>query len=168
VDAERPASVASLFHEGQAELGGKKRQCSVKKTYSFRKGGLSVDYDISNLESKPFACRVGVEFNFSAGYSASSVGLAGIRSREEIPLETNHKCQVANINGLRLSNLAKNETIELRSDFPFSLSHTPVFSDIGLDTIPDSYQGCNLLLGWDFDFSANSSQRFSITLELRS
>jgi hypothetical protein len=169
IDAERPASVASLFREGQVEIGGKKRSLSIKKTYSFRKGGLSVDYEISNKESVSLAFRLGIEFNLAAGFSADSVALAGIRSREEIALETGQKCLESNLNGLRLSNLAKDEKVEIRSDLPFCLSHAPVFSNYngaGLST--SAYQGCDIALGWDLDIPADSARRISITLELRS
>jgi 4-alpha-glucanotransferase len=168
VEAERPASVASLFREGRAEFGGKRHSLSMKKTYSFRKGGLSVDYEISNSESSPLAHRLGVEFNLAAGLSADSVALVGIRARDEVPLETDRKCVVSDLNGLKLTNLAKDEKIEIRSDLPFALSHAPVLSEVGADAVPASYQGCCLTLGWDLDISAGSSRRLSITLELRS
>jgi hypothetical protein len=168
VEAERPSSVASFFHDDHAELNGKKRSLSLRKTYSFRKGGLSVEYEISNPESSPLSFRLGVEFNFAAGFSAEMVALAAIRAREEIVLETNRKCLASDINGLRLSNLVKNEKIELRSDLPFFLSHMPVLAAVGTSAPVDSYQGCALLLGWDLDIPANSARRLSITLELRS
>jgi 4-alpha-glucanotransferase len=172
VEAERPSSVASLFREGQAELGGKKRCLSLKKTFSFRKGGLSVDYEIGNKESLPLGFRLCVELNIAAGLSAEAVELAGVRGRDEIGLETGKKCSESDLNGLRLTNLAKGEKIEVRSDFPFALSHAPVL----LDSIvtgagqpgKSSYQGCGLVLGWDLELPADSSRRLSITLELRS
>jgi hypothetical protein len=168
VEAERPASVASLFREGHAEFGGKKRAFSVRKTYSFRKAGLSVEYEISNTESSPLALRLGVELNLAAGFNADLVALAAIRAREDIALETSRKCLVSDINGLRLSNLAKDEKIEIRSDFPFILSHVPVLAMVGAGNPVDSYQGCALTLGWDLDITATSARRLSITLELRS
>ncbi len=167
VEAERPASVASLFREGTAELGGKNRSLSLKKTYSFRKGGLTVDYEISNKESVPIALRLGVEFNLAAGFSADAVALAGIRAREEIALETGRKCVESDLNGLKLHNLAKDEKIEIRSDLPFSLSHSPVLSEGSGASSASWYQGCGLVLGWDLDIPADSGRRLSITLELR-
>ena len=62
-EAERPSSVASLLREGYAEIGGKKRSVSIRKTYSFRKGGLSVDYEIANRDPYGMPLRLGVEFN---------------------------------------------------------------------------------------------------------
>jgi hypothetical protein len=161
VEAERPASVASLFREGQAELGGKRRSLALKKTYSFRKGGLTVDYEVSNKDSASLALRLGVEFNLAAGLGADSVALAGIRAREDIALETGRKSLEPDLNGFRLSNLAKEERIEIRADLPFALSHTPVVA-------ASSYQGCGITLGWDLDIPAGSFKRLSITLELRS
>jgi 4-alpha-glucanotransferase len=171
VEAERPSSVASLFREGQAELGGKKRSLSVKKTYSFRKDGLSVDYELSNKESVPLALRLSAELNLAAGFSSETVGLAGIRGRDELPLATDKKSAESDLNGLRLSNLAKGETIEMRSDMPFALSHAPVNGSIGSGAEgaeSGAYQGCAMLLGWDLDMPADSARRFSVTLELRS
>jgi Uncharacterized conserved protein len=167
VEAERPSSVSSLFREGQAELGGKKRSLSIKKTYSFRKGGLSVDYEVANKESAPLSLRLCVELNLAAGLSPEAVALAGIRGRDELALETAKKSAESDLNGLRLTNLAKDEKIELRSDLPFALAHAPVTLAIeGVDKA--SYQGCSLSLGWDLDLPADSSRRFSITMELRS
>jgi 4-alpha-glucanotransferase len=171
VEAERPASVASLFREGQAELGGKKRSLSIKKTYSFRKGGLSVDYELSNKESLPLALRIGAELNLAAGFSAEAVGLAGIRGRDELGLATDKKSSESDLNGLRLSNLAKGETIELRSDLPFALAHSPVLCPIEARAESGeggAYQGCAIVLGWDLELPADSARRFSVTLELRS
>jgi 4-alpha-glucanotransferase len=167
VEAERPSSVASLFREGQAELGGKKRALSLKKTYSFRKGGLSVDYEVANKESSVLSLRLCVELNLAAGFSSETVGLAGIRGRDELGLDTAKKSSESDLNGLRLTNLAKDEKIELRSDLPFALSHLPVTSSIeGIDKA--AYQGCALNLGWDLELPADSARRFSITMELRS
>ena len=167
VDAERPASVASLFHEGQVELGGKKRALSIMKTYSFRKAGLSVDYEISNRESSPLSLRLGVDFNLAAGFSADSVALAGIRARDEIDLETGRRCLEADLNGLRLANLAKDEKIEVRSDLPFALAHMPILHEATAGFPAPAYQGCVITLGWDLDIPADSARRVSITLELR-
>lgn len=167
IDAERPSSVASLVREGQADIGGKKRALSLKKTYSFRKGGLSVDYEVANKESAPLSVRLCVELNLAAGFSPEAIALAGIRGRDELGLETSQKSSESDLNGLRLSNLAKDEKIELRSDLPFALSHLPVTAVIeGIDKA--SYQGCALTLGWDLELPSDSTRRFSITLELRS
>lgn len=167
VDAERPASVAALFHEGEVELGGKRRTLSLKKTYSFRKGGLSVDYEVTTMDASPLSLRLGVDFNLAAGFNADAVALTGIRAREEIHLETGHKCQEPDLNGFKLANLAKDEKIELRSDLPFHLAHTPVLSDGGANPSAPAYQGCSITLGWDMEIPADAAKRFSITLELR-
>jgi 4-alpha-glucanotransferase len=161
VEAERPASMASLLREGQAELGGKRRALAIKKTYSFRKGGLSVDYELSNKDSAPIALRLGVEFNLAAGLGAEAVALAGVRAKEDIVLETGRKCLEPDLNAFRLSNLAKEEKIEIRADLPFALSHTPIIAE-------GAYQGCGITLGWDLDIPAGSSRRLSIALDLRS
>jgi alpha-amylase len=167
VEVERPSSVASLFREGHAELGGKERALSLKKTYSFRRGGLSVDYEVANKESAPLSLRLCVELNLAAGFSPGAVALAGIRGRDELPLETAKKSSESDLNGLRLSNLAKDEKIELRSDLPFALSQLPVTAAIdGIEKA--AYQGCAITLGWDLEFPTDSARRFSITMELRS
>jgi 4-alpha-glucanotransferase len=171
IEAERPSSVASLFREGHADLGGKNRSISIKKTYSFRKDGLSVDYELFNKESVPLALRQGVELNLAVGFSAEAVELAGIRGRDELGLATDKKSTESDLNGLRLTNLAKAETIELRSDMPFALSHMPVYSSVGSNSESkgnSAYQGCAILLGWDLEIPADSARRFSVTLELRS
>jgi hypothetical protein len=171
VEAERPASVASLFREGQAELGGKNRFLSIKKTYSFRKGGLSVDYEVANKESAHLSFRLSVDLNLAAGFSTEAVALAGVRGRDELSLATDKKSSESDLNGLRLTNLAKGETIELRSDLPFALAHLPILCLLEDGrTEPrktGAYQGCALTLGWDLELPADSECRFSITLELR-
>jgi 4-alpha-glucanotransferase len=171
VEAERPASVASLLREGQAELGGKKRSLSITKTYSFRKGGLSVEYEVANKESKPLALRLGTDLNLALGFSAEAVALKGMRGRVELGLATDRKSVESDLNGLRLTNIAKDETIELRSDQPFALLHLPVFSSLEGDAGAEdrtAYQGCAISLGWDLDLPADSARRISLTLELRS
>lgn len=165
VDGERPASVASLLREDYVEIGGKRRALSVKKTYTFRKGSLSVDYEVENKESWPLPTRVGIEFNLAAGFTNESVSLSGIRAREDIVLESGRKCAEQSLNGFRLCNIAKDEKIEVRSDTPFALSHFPVHAEIA-DRSPSSYQGCGITLGWDMDIPADSARRLSITLEL--
>jgi alpha-amylase len=171
IEAERTSSVASLFREGYAELGGKRRSLSIKKTYSFRRDGLSVDYEIFNKESVPTALRMGIELNLAAGFSAEAVGLAGVRGRDELGLATDKKSSETDLNGLRLTNLAKEEKIELRSDMPFALSHVPVYCPVGNGFEAgeaEAYQGCAILLGWDLEMPADSARRFSATLEIRS
>ena len=173
VEAEKPASVVSLFREGQADISGKRRFLAIKKTYSFRKGGFSVEYEVASKESTPLSLRLGVDLNLSAGFSPETVSLSGIRARDEIVLATDKKSSESDLNGLKLSNQAKGETIELRSDVPFSLAHAPVLCLLdsaemsGIKGLP-AYQGCCLTLGWDLDLPADSARRFSITLELRS
>jgi len=171
VEAERPASVASLLKESFAEIGGKKRWLSIKKTFSFRRDGLSVDYELFNKESSPLNLRLAAELNLAAGFSAEAVALAGIRGRDELGLATDKKSAESDLNGLRLTNEAKSEVIELRSDMPFALSHVPVMgpvdNGIGAAESP-AYQGCALLLGWDLELPADSARRFSVTLEIRS
>jgi 4-alpha-glucanotransferase len=167
MEAEKPASVASLFREGQAELGGKKRSLSLKKVYSFCKGGLSVDYEIGNKDSLPLAFRLCVELNLAAGFSAEAVSLAAIRGRDELTLDTSKKCTESDLNGFRLANMVKGEKIEVRSDFPFALSHLPL-SNPSANPERSMYQGCGLVLGWDLELPPDSSRRLSITLEFRS
>jgi alpha-amylase len=167
LDAERPASVASLFREGQVELGGRKRSLSIKKTYSFRKAGLSVDYELTNKDASPLQMRLAVEFNLAAGLSAEAVALVGLRSREEIGLETGRKCLESDLDGFRLANLAKDEKIEVRSDLRFALAHSPVQPEAGAGISAAAYQGCDISLGWDLDFPVDSDRRISISLELR-
>ena len=167
IEAERPASVATLFCEGKVELGGKKRALEVRKTYTFRKGGLSVDYEISNKEPASLRMRLGVEFNLAAGFSPDLVALVGIRGREDLTVDTSRKCIISDISGLRLSNQTKNEKIEIRSDLPFTLSHLPIQTEASIGTLPDSYQGCALTLGWDLEIPVNSARMLSITLEMR-
>lgn len=174
VDAERPASMASLFREGFVELGGKKRGFSMKKTFSFRKGSLSVDYELTNRESSPISLRFGTEFNLAAGLAPEAVELVGLRGHEELGLETGRKSSAESLLGFRIANSAKGEKLELRADQPFVLSHSPSNAEApiagqamgGCRAV--GYQGCAILLGWDTDIPADSTKRLSLTLELRS
>ena len=82
-----------------------------------------------------------MEFNLAAGFSAESVELLGLRAREEIRLETGHKCLEPDLNGLRLANLAKDERIEIRSDLPFDLVHKPIVPEAGSNPAASSLSG---------------------------
>jgi 4-alpha-glucanotransferase len=189
-ETERPAHVAALYREDYAELGGRRRALSLRKTYSFRKGGLSVEYELTNRDPSPLSLRLSVELNLAAGMEASAVGLAGLRGHDELALDSLAECGAEGLVGLRLLNAAKEERIEARSDRPFSLSHAPLRPSLrsgepeparpaagpeangraAAETARAAapYQGCALLLGYDLDIPADSSQRLSITLELRS
>jgi len=178
-ETERPAHVASLYREDYAELGGKRRALSIRKTYSFRKGGLSVEYELTNRDSSPVSLRLAVELNLAAGMDASSVGLSGLKGHDELVMDSLAPCRADALVGVRLVNAAKEERIEARSDRPFSLEHSPLRPSIradaptpsspeGPDRADAAYQGCSLLLGYDLDLVPDSSQRLSLTLELRS
>jgi len=160
-EAERPSHSATLIREGLAELAGKRKAITVRKTYAFRKGGLSVEYEITNRDAADISLRLGVELNLAAGVDPKAIGLSALEGRGERELDPAAECAAEGLVGLRLSNLAKEEKIEARSDRPFVLAHSPVRSS-------SMYQGCLLLLGYDLDLAADSSQRLSLTLELRS
>jgi hypothetical protein len=189
-ESERPAHVASLYREDYAELGGRRRALALRKTYSFRKGGLSVEYELTNRDPAPLSLRLSIELSLAAGADASSVGLAGFKGHDELPMDSLVECGAEGLIGLRLANLAKEERLEARSDRPFALSHSPIRSACRADAPLASsapapaegagrppaaqgrpaapYQGCLLLLGYDLDLVPDSSQRLSLTLELRS
>jgi len=164
-ESERPANSIRLLRDDYAQLGGKRRALSVRKVFSFKKGALSVEYELTNRDPAPLSLRFAVELNLAAGLEASSVGLVCLAGREERELDSGSECRGENIVGLRLVNTAKDEKIELRSDRSFILSHTPIRSSVDTGR---RYQGCLLLFCYDLDFAVDASQRISLTLELKS
>jgi alpha-amylase len=164
-ETERPANSILLLREDYAQLGGRRRALAIRKGFSFKKGGLSVEYELSNRDPAPVSLRLAVELNLAAGMDASSVGLIGLAGRDELELDPASECGADGFLGLRLVNTAKDEKIEARSDRSFTLTHTPIRSSADAG---GRYQGCLLLLGYDLDFSVDASQRISLTLELKS
>lgn len=168
--SDKPSQAASLSREGWAEIGGRRRDIVLRKAYAFRKGGLTVQYEIENKDTENCNFRFATELNLAAGFDPLSVTLAGTRSREGIPLDPSVACGAEELGGFRLENVRQKERIELRADEPFSLSHEPVFTALpDCACIPggQQYQGCRLLLGWDIAIPADSSRRIDLTLEFR-
>jgi alpha-amylase len=171
VDSDKPSHIAKLTRDGWFESGGRRRSIALRKAFAFRKGGLSVQYEIENKDTEPSTFRFVVELNVAAGFEPDAVGLSGLRSRESVGLDATSACGAEEITGLRIENKRQGETIEIRADEPFSLSHSPVFSDVaGCFCIPSDslYQGCLLLLGWDFTLPPDASRRIGLTFEFRS
>jgi hypothetical protein len=169
-DSDKPSHIATLSREGSIEAAGKRRGILLRKAYAFRKGGLSVHYEVENKEAEPFAFRFVSELNIAAGFEPGAVALFGQRSHESLALDSASSCAAEGLSGLRIENLKREESLELRSDEAFALMHEPVFSQLqGYSCIPSGrlYQGCVLLLGLDLELPADASKRFSLTLELR-
>ena len=168
-ESDRPANIAALSHEGWVNLGGARRSLGLKKTFVFRKGGLSVDYELVNRSADKLSFRFVEEFNLSAGLAPGAVGLSVFRGREASALDSARPCDASAGNALRLENLRQKERIELRSERPFELRHEPIFTTTGQgEQKVQRYQGCRLLLGWDLDLAADATQTLALTLELRS
>jgi hypothetical protein len=170
VDPERQANVASLSRDTRAEIAGRSRVLGLRKVYSFRKGGLSVDFEVENKESDSLRLRFGTELNIAAAHDPSLVGLSWIKGHDSSAMNPALSATVAGIDGLRIENLRLAERIELRSDAAFSMHHRPMFlrrpSRVdGPQT--ECYQGCRILVGWDMEVEANASFPVSLTLELR-
>lgn len=169
VDSDKPAQIANLSREGWADIGGKRRNLLIRKAYVFRKGSLSVQYEIENKEPEAISLRFVSELNLAAGFEPAAVALFGLRGRESLPLDSAAPCGAEGLSGFRLENTKQEERIELRSDEPLALYHEPVFAEVrGSPCIPGGlqYQGCVLLLGLDLELAADASKRFSLTLEL--
>ncbi|MBL8966737.1 MAG: DUF1926 domain-containing protein [Spirochaetaceae bacterium] len=167
-ESERPAHLAVLSREGQADLDGRRRSLSIRKGFSFRKGSLTVEYLISNKEEGPLRFRFGAELNLAAGPDTPRVGLLARRGAEELPLESGAALRIEGATGICLENRDDEEKVEIRSDRPFDFHHKPIFRSVVVDGISrDLYQGASLVLGWDLDIPAGGSVRFSLALELR-
>ncbi|MDP3178471.1 MAG: DUF1926 domain-containing protein, partial [Spirochaetaceae bacterium] len=171
--------VVAFFRDGCFGSGKERRSINLRKTYAFRKGGLTLDYEIENKDRFPAAFRMFTEMNLAAGFEPELVGLCAVQGHLELPLDSSRSSITEDATGLRISNLRHEERIEARSDRPFSLSHSPCFTltEIGAEIGAENgggpngakrYQGCRILIGWDLDIPTDTSQRFSITLELRS
>ena len=168
-DADKSSQLVTLAREGWANLAGRRRGLSLRKTYAFRKGGLSVQYELENKEPESLRLRFAVELNLAAGFEPEAVALNGLRAREALSLDPASACEAEGLSGLRLENLRQEERLELRADELFQLSHQPVFAEVGgCPCVPGGrrYQGCELLLGLDLELPADSSRRFGFTLEL--
>ncbi len=172
VETDGPAHLAILSRDGWCEQEGRRVPLSIRKTFTFRKGGLTVDYELINRDIESSAFRFGVELNISAGFEPSSVGLSTLRGRDLGALESSRSCSSLALTGIRIENTRQSEHIEVRSDTAFDLEHEPVFADTGFEsTSPASdgrYQGCRLLCCWDITLASEASQRLSLTMELRS
>ncbi|HUW41253.1 MAG TPA: alpha-amylase/4-alpha-glucanotransferase domain-containing protein [Rectinemataceae bacterium] len=168
VETDRPANITTLSHEGWMDVGGRKAALVLKKTFIFRKGSVTVEYELTNPSSAPVALRFAVENNFSAGLSPGAVGLSVFRGRDASVLDSAAGCGASACTSLRLENGRYDERIELRSDRAFELHHEPVFLSSGEgDSAEERYQGCRLWLGWDIDIPAGAAWQSALTLELR-
>lgn len=168
IETDRPANITTLEHEGWVDFGGRKSPLLLRKTFIFRKGGVSVEYELSNPSQAPLSLRFAVECNFSAGLSPNAVGLSVFRGRDALVLDSAAACDASAATSLRLENTRYDERIELRSDQAFDLHHQPVLLPTGEgDTAVERYQGCLLSLGWDIDLPAAGARQLAVTLELR-
>jgi hypothetical protein len=168
VEADRPANIATLAFDGWVDQGGKRKALSMKKTYIFRRGSVSVDYELVNKDTDPISIRFVVENNFSAGFSPSVVGLSMFRGREITVFDSASSCEASAGTSLRLENLKHEERIELRSEHAFEFHHEPVLLTTEENASKlERYQGCRLFLGWDVDLPPDGIRQFSVTLELR-
>jgi len=168
--SDKPSHIASLTREGWAEDGRRRRSIVLRKVYAFRKGGLSVQYEIENKDSETYSFRFVSELNLAVGFDPLALVLAGQREKESIALDPASACGAERLDALRLENSRQKERIELRADEPFGLSHEPIFAEVASSSCAPGgshYQGCLLLLGWDLAIPADSSRRIDLTLELR-
>ena len=170
VESDKPSNLVSLSREGWAEIGGRRRSLVLRKSYSFRKGSLSLQYELENKDPEPASLRLAVELNLAAGFDPEAVGLFALRGREGIPLQASSVSEAEGIEGFRLENQRQEERIELRGDETLSLRHEPILAEVkGGSCLPGGpqYQGCVLLLGFDLDIPPDSSRRLGLSLELR-
>jgi hypothetical protein len=159
-EAERPAHTALLVREGFAELGGKRRSLAIRKTYA--SGREAFRSSTRSRTETPSPSHFASASNSTSAWRRPFISRAfWLEGKGERELDPAAECGAEGLLGLRLSNLAKEEKIEARSDRAFILAHSPVRSS-------SMYQGCLLLLGFDLDLSPDSSQRLSLTLEIRS
>ena len=168
--SEKPAHLAVLVCEGKALLGGRERSLVVRKAFAFKKGALSLEYEISNPEAEPLAIRFATELNLAAGTDASRVGLSGDSGpgQEPVAFESGIKGRGSGLKALRLENLDDEEKLELRCERPFEFVHEPVYRSVDVDGVAHAmYQGSSVSLGWDLDIPASSSTRLAVVLGLK-
>jgi alpha-amylase len=167
-DSDRPAHLAVLTRDGLAELGGRKRQLFIRKSYCFRKGSVGVAYEITNRENEALSLRFAVELNLTAGLSPELVSLEGLREGESLSFESGASACVSRLSGLRLGNLRSEEKLEFRSDRPFELEFEPLYANVDVEGAPKRlYEGDRLLAGWDLELPGDSSLRLCLSLELK-
>jgi alpha-amylase len=172
IETDSSAHLAILARDGWCEQEGRRRPLTIRKTFTFRKGGLSVDYELINRDIDSATFRFAVELNLAAGFEPSGVGLFALRKRDAQALDSSSNCAGTELTGLRLENIRQSEHIDIRSDSVFDLVHEPIYTDQsgdGTASAPDGcYQGCRLLCCWDVTLSPEASRMLSMTLELRS
>jgi len=168
-DSERPVYQAVLIRESFVELGGKKRAIGIRKAYSFRKGAISIDYEIFNRDIDTLSFRFTTELNLALAFYPTEIIFSGLRGHEAVAIDSHIISEGDFFTGLRMENHRDGERIELRSDRSFALSHTPLFSSLlseEAEATLELYQGCRLQVGWDLNLASTESTMFSITLEL--
>jgi 4-alpha-glucanotransferase len=167
-DSDRPAHLAVLTREGSAELGGKRRQLFLRKSYCFRKGAVGVGYEIANRENEALSLRFAVELNLTAGLSPEFVSIEGLREGEILSFENGAAVRVSGLSGLRVGNIKAEERLEFHADKPFELEFESLRANIEVDGGSKSlYQGGRAIAAWDLEIPADSSVRLSLNLELR-
>ncbi|MFZ2636901.1 MAG: alpha-amylase/4-alpha-glucanotransferase domain-containing protein [Rectinemataceae bacterium] len=178
-ESDKPAQMAVFGSDGAIRTGGRKATLSLRKTYLFRKNGLSVDYELLNLNSEDVSFRFASELNLVPSNTAG-FGLILLRDRERLPVDIVHGPEQEPCEGFRIEVPKAKENIEFRSDGVFFLQHEPIFGkpflpepfdagaspDSGVSAGPEQvYQGSRFLCGWDIDLPADGVRRVSLTLE---
>ena len=170
IESDKPTHIVTLSREGWAEMGGKRRSILIRKAFAFRKGSISLRYEIENKDGESLSLRLVVEANLAAGFAPPDIGLFGLRARAAEELDAALPCEAAGLDGARIENRRQGESIELRSDEKLALRHEPLFADAGGDACAQGgrqYQGCSILLGIDADIPPDASRHFCLSLELR-
>ncbi len=172
VDASAPsAHLAVLSREGYAALAGIDRLLGLRKSFAFKKGAMTVEYEITNRENLPLAFRFAVEFNLAAGLEPAQVALEAAPAAEDaapIRFDASHEVAYPGVKALCIENCVAEERIAIRSERPFHVSHSPVWRHGEADGLArEFYEGASFLLGWDLELDPESATRIPLVLDLR-
>jgi hypothetical protein len=166
-EADLSAMSAVFSREGEADIADRKHLLAVRKRYAFRRGLLSVEYEISNREAVEAAFRFATELNLTAGLSARATSLSVARGHEREDRDAELAWIEPGLTGWRVENRKAGERLEIRSDLPFELSHLPLARGIESEgEYRDHYQGARFLAGWDLVLSPGALGHLSLSIEL--
>ncbi len=168
-DQAKPGHAAVLGRDGWWVKDNRRHSLAIHKTYIFTRTGFSVGYEIENREGEAVRFYFSSEFNLSPGIHPDRFKLFCLSGRHSRPFPGDVAFRCESSTGLRMENSSLEESLELRSDIPFSLSYLPVHTEFPQaihSTSHTSFQGCKILPIWEMDMEAGTTQRFSLTVEI--
>jgi hypothetical protein len=173
-EKERSLARAIYHRDISVKEGGQRALVALRKTYLFQKQCLSVDVEISNRSSIDLPLRLVSSSLFQFGRSAADLEFFAYKGHEKTALANPESWKIEDAEALQVRGGAGRESIELRSDRPFSARITHAMEapspmpqgDAHAPREEVFYQGTKIQIGWDLDLRADSSTIVSLSLHL--